>query len=46
MVRRRYDQGLDAPILLHLLNIAEESLSSVLESVTWLSDDQLVQVSG
>ena len=31
--------GLDAPILLHLLNIAEESLSPVLESVPCLSDN-------
>jgi len=46
VMRRHYDQGLDAPAVLHLLNIAEESLSTVLESIPYLSDDQLVEVFG
>ena len=44
VMRRHYDQSLDAPAVLHLLNIAEESLSTVLESIPYLSDDQLVEV--
>ena len=46
VMRRHYDQSLDAPTVLHLLNIAEESLSTVLDSIPYLSDDQLVEVFG
>ena len=46
VMRRLYDQGLDAPTLLHLLNVAEESMSTVLGSIPYLSDDQLVEVFG
>ena len=46
VMRRHYDQCLDAPAVLHLLNIAEGSLSTVLESIPYLSDDQLVEVFG
>ena len=43
VMRRLYDQGLDAPTLLYLLNVAEESMSTVLGSIPYLSDDQLIE---
>ena len=46
VMRRHYDQGVDTPTLLHLLNVAEESMSRVLESISYMSDDQLVEVFG
>ena len=46
VMRRHYDQGLDAPAVLHLLNLAEDSLSTVLESIPYLGDDQLVEIFG
>ena len=46
VMRRHYDQGLDAPTLLHLLNVAQDSMSTILGSIPYLSDDQLVEVFG
>lgn len=46
VMRRHYDQGMDPPTVLNLLNVAEESMSAVLRSIPYLSDDQLVEVFG
>lgn len=43
IMRRLYKPGLDIPSLFHLLNLAEDSLSRLLEAMPYISDDQLVE---
>ena len=43
IMRRLSNPGLDVPALLGLLNLAEDSLAQLLESLPYFTDDQLVE---
>ncbi len=43
VMRRLHDPDLDVPSLFQLLNLAEDSLSQLLQALPYLSDEQLVE---
>lgn len=46
IMRRRSNPDVDVPSLFHLFNLTEDSLSRLLESLPFFSDDQLVEAFG
>ncbi|MEE8372470.1 MAG: hypothetical protein V3R87_01865, partial [Dehalococcoidia bacterium] len=46
VMRRRHERGFDAPSFFQVLNLAEDSLSSLLDIISYLCDEQLVEAFG